>query len=222
MPLYELISEEASIAFVGSFNPAIFHPEWLARHNLIPQDDIKGAHVEIVHNDISKFSLEWLSADILRDKFLVRTNDPAKFSPLKDLMISVFGILDHTPIKHLGMNLVSKYKIEAEDNWHKVGDSLVPKNVWEKSLPKRVGLTSLQVMSPREDSLPGHLNVLIRSVRNDFFGVEFNINSHVDLKSHTDDNEEIIGVPSILGQYWDSSLSLARNIGGNTLKEILV
>ncbi len=88
MAAYKIVSKEASGVLVGSFNPAIFHPEWLVRHELVPADDIQGASVEIVHQDISKFSFEWLGVDVLRHKFIARTNDPSKFDPLRDLLIT--------------------------------------------------------------------------------------------------------------------------------------
>ena len=70
MEPYTLETQEASIVLVGSFNPAIFHPEWLLRHELIPEDDIKAAKVEIVHQNISKFSLSWFNIEILNNRFV--------------------------------------------------------------------------------------------------------------------------------------------------------
>lgn len=218
---YKIESEEASIAFVGSFNPAIFHPEWLLRHQLITEDDLKGADIEIVHQDISKFTLEWLGAEILRNKILIRTNDPSKFSPLKDLMISVFKILEHTPIKQLGMNLITTCEIDTEENWHKIGDNLAPKTIWEEFLPKRVGLSSLTVLSPRKDSLKGNMRVNIRSLKKDFFGVIINVNNHVELEDIQGEKEEIYDVPTVLAEHWDPGLVLARNICETLLKKAI-
>lgn len=221
MQEYDFESEEASIVLVGSFNPAIFHPEWLLRHQLITQDDLKGAKIEIVHNDLSKFSLEWLGVDVLRNKFTVRTNDPSQFSPMKDLMISVFGILEHVPIAQLGMNSRRTYKIGKEEHWHKVGDVLAPKMIWEESLPKRVGLTSLTVQSPRPDSLKGSVNVSISPSRTNSFGVNFDVNNHVELEANQEDGERKYDVSMILAAHWDSSLALARKISETTLLKVL-
>ena len=181
---FEINTQEASIVFIGSFNPAIFHPEWLVRNGLIPADDLAGAKVEVVHNDISKFTLEWLGVDVLSNKFIARTNDPSKFSPLKDLMISVFNVLEHTPIVQIGLNLITDYKINSEENWHKIGDTLAPKTIWEQCLPKRVGLKSLKLVSPRPDELKGIMNVSIDSYGNEQipYGVRFNINNHIEIE----------------------------------------
>ena len=216
MKLYESNTVEANIVFNGSFNPAIFHPEWLLRNELISIDDMKGRKVEVVHNDISKFSLEWLGIDVLSNKFISRTNDPSKFSPLRDLMVSVFKILEHTPITQIGMNLIADFKINSEENWHKIGDNLAPKDLWEKSLPKRVGLKSIKLSSPRPEGLNGTVNVGVDSFSNEPipYGVRFNINNHVEI-------DEANNVPSILADQWDQSLALAFKICDVTLSEAL-
>gem|GEM_PF-557094 len=220
MEYFSRESEEASIVLVGSFNPAIFHPEWFVSHELIPQDDIKDANVEIVHQDLSKFSLQWLGIDVLRNKFIARTHDPSNFSALKDLMFSVFKILYHTPISQLGMNLITIYRIDTEEIWHKIGDTLVPKNIWEESLPKRIGMTSVAVQSPRQDSLDGFIRVIVSSVRSEFYGVSFNINSHVELnaKQHKETKYELT---EIIAQYWEPALRVAREISERILRKAI-
>lgn len=126
MEKYSLDSKSASIVLVGSFNPAIFHPEWLLRHELISEDDWKGKKedIEIIHPEIAKFALEWLYFDVVRNKLIVRTNDSSKYLALRDLMVSVLKILEHTPIDFLGMNFDLRFKIDEEKFWHRIGDNL--------------------------------------------------------------------------------------------------
>ena len=153
---------------MGSFNPAIFHPEWLSKYELISDDDLKAADIEIVHRDLTQFSLSWLRVNAWRNKFVARTNDPSQYAPLKDLMISIFKILEHTPANQMGMNIELIYKIDTEESWHKIGNNLVPKKYWEGPLPKGVGLTSLTVSSPRPDDLKGLIKVSIGPSKTDF------------------------------------------------------
>ena len=209
MKPFTLDAEEASIVFVGSLNPAIFHPEWLRRHELITQDDLEGADIEIVHRDLSKFSLKWLKMDVTRDKITVRSNDPAQYGPLKDLMISVFGILEHTPINMIGMNLKLSYKIDSEEIWHKIGDNLAPKPYW-KDLPQRVGLISMTIQCPRPDDQKGNIRINVGSVKSDYVGVDFNINNHVELRYLEGEKKIIQNATSILSDNWDNSLEFAR------------
>ena len=220
MQPFSLENEEASIVIVGSLNPAIFHPEWLLRHDLITKDDIEGAKVEIVHRDLSKFSLDWLKFDVMRDKLIARTNDPSKYAPLNDLMISVLKILEHIPITQMGMNLKLKYKIKNEELWHMVGDNLAPKDYWD-ILPQRVGLKSMNVESPRRDGLKGKINIGVGSVSTDFFGVFFDVNSHVELRFLDGEKEIVEDATTILSDHWENSLTFAKNTCNNILSKAL-
>ncbi|WP_435547633.1 hypothetical protein [Desulfobacterium sp. N47] len=213
-------NEEASVVLVGSLNPAIFHPEWLLRHGLISKDDLDGAKVDIVHNDITKFSLEWLKFDVTRNKIYARTNDPSKYTPLKDLMISILKILEHIPIIQMGMNRTFLYKIDTEELWHKIGDNLAPKKYWD-FLPHRVGLLSINVGCPRPDTLKGGINIGIKSTKSDFCGVHFNVNSHVETQYLDGEKEIIKDTASILFEHWDVSLTFAQQSCENVLKKAL-
>jgi hypothetical protein len=205
---------------VGSLNPAIFHPEWLFRHNLITDDEHQAADVQLVHPDLSKFSLDWLEIDVTRDKLIARTNDPSKYSPLNDLMISTLKILEHIPIIHMGMNLKLDYKIENEESWHKIGDNLAPKEYWQ-TLPGRVGLNSINIECPRPDGLKGIVHISAASIRKDFFGVNFRVNSHTDIKYKDGDDEIVEDASVILADHWDKSLDFARKSCEDVLMKAL-
>jgi len=217
---FSLESEEASIVLVGSLNPAIFHPEWLLRHDLITKDDLKGAKVELVHRDLSKFNLDWLNFEVMRDRLIARTNDPSKYAPLNDLMISVLKILEHIPISKMGMNLKLQYKIDDEELWHKIGDNLAPKKYWD-TLPYRVGLKSMNVESPRPDDLEGKINIGMGSIHTDFFGVYFDVNSHVELRSTDDEKRINKNADKILFDHWEDSLGFAKSSCKNILLKAL-
>ena len=216
MAAYKIVTKEAIGVLVGSFNPAIFHPEWLVRHELVPADDIQGASVEIVHQDISKFSFDWLGVDVLRHKFSARTNDPSKFDPLRDLLISIFKILDHTPLKQLGMNLVIDYEFENEETWHKFGDVLAPKTIWQKSLPDRIGLTNLTIQSPRNDKFEGYLQVSIGPIEPKY-QARININNHIELQNQGN----LLSVPEIIAANWDDAIASAEQVAERTIKEAI-
>lgn len=205
---YSLESEGASIVLVGSFNPAIFHPEWLLRYKLISKDDHKGAKVEIVHNELSKFSLEWLSIDVLHEKFVARTDDSSYFDAIRDLMCSILKILEHMPINQMGMNIDLSYKINDEALWHKIGDNLVPKGYWE-ALPERVGMKDVHVESPRPDDLKGFIRVKVTPIRGEYNGVHFGVNNHIELKGYNAYN--------VLSDNWERVINFSKDACEKTL-----
>lgn len=208
MQPFKLDNEEASIVLVGSLNPAIFHPEWLLRHGLIAKDDLDGADVDIVHRDLAKFSLDWLKIDVTRDKLIARTNDPSKYEPLGDLMISVLKILEHMPILQMGMNRKLRYIIEKEELWHKIGDNLAPKKYWD-ILPERAGLKQMHIEYQRIDDLEGKLNFVVRPVLSEDCTVFFDVNSHIELQIKKDDKETNIDAEPIINDQWEKSLEFA-------------
>ncbi|MDA3788837.1 MAG: hypothetical protein PF503_10140 [Desulfobacula sp.] len=213
----KLASEEASIVLVGSFNPAIFHPEWLLRNGLISEDDMEKQEVEIVHKDLTRFSLAWLAIQIQHDKFVARTNDPSQFIPLKDLMASIFDILEHTPINKVGMNYSANYDLSNEDDWHKVGHTLAPKDIWNETLNDPVGMTSLSVQCPRNDDYCGEINVTIGPLKSKGFGINIDVNNHIDASGEN----EFLNPSDILMKHWDDAISHAKKIGETTIKKAI-
>ena len=43
----KIAQDEAAIVLVGAFNPAIFHPAWLAHHGLIPEHEAEAASAKM-------------------------------------------------------------------------------------------------------------------------------------------------------------------------------
>jgi len=214
---FKLTVQETSIVLVGSFNPAIFHPEWLLRNKLISEDDIKDQEVEIVHNDISRFSLAWIAIQVERDRFVGRTNDPSQIIPLKDLVVSIFKILEHTPITKMGMNYMVSYKMANEGDWHKVGHILAPKSIWEETLNKPVGMKSLSVECPRDDDFKGYINVSISPGGLEKLTVNITVNNHIEIS----EEGESLSPTKILMNYWDNAIKYAKTVAETTIKKAL-
>lgn len=211
------IFQEVSTVLIGSFNPAIFHPEWLFRNELISKDDLEEQDVEIIHKDITKFSLSWLSIQVQHDKFMARTNDPSQFLPFKDLIVSILTVLEHIPIEKMGINYSVTYDMGNEKDWNYVGDSLVPKSIWEETLPKPVGMSSLAVESQREDTFKGYIHVTIGPVKAKGYGINFSVNNHIE--KH--ENQESLDSTNILMENWEKAIKYAKKITETTIKKAL-
>lgn len=212
----DIKKQEASIVIIGSFNPTIFNPDWLLRHELISHIEMDDVDVEIIHRDVAKFSLSWLSIEVVHNRFTARTNDESYFLPLKDLVISIFSILNQTPIVQMGMNRGFDFSLQDENSWHKLGDTLAPKEIWNKLLPKRVGLFSLKVKSPRADELNGNINVSVEpsKLQDIQFGVHFGFNSHVEIS-------DSVTVEDVLTKNWEDVLQQAKKISEALIEEAI-
>ncbi len=115
MVWYQKTKEEASIVLVGSFNPAIFHPEWIIRHGLMSEREYDVDKI-MVSREITRFKLDWVAIDVFINKFIARTNEPSQYIQLRDLATGIFNILSHTPIDKLGMNYNIHNRSEVQDS----------------------------------------------------------------------------------------------------------
>jgi hypothetical protein len=136
------------VVAVGSFNPAIFHPQWFVRHGLIREQEGADAKLHVTHNEAAIFSTSWFLLQSTKDQFVLASEDPTKTLPLRDLAMSTFALLEHTPIRAYGFNRYAHFKMESEAAWHELGHFLAPKLAWEGVLEKP-GLRSLVIQGTR-------------------------------------------------------------------------
>jgi len=100
----QLVLEALGIVHRGNFNPAIFQPSWFAAQNLIRPQEAEAAEIEIIHPKVAAFTAGWLRLHVVEDRFHASTTQVAYFETLRDLVLGVFGILSHIPLKALGIN----------------------------------------------------------------------------------------------------------------------
>lgn len=209
--------EEISLVLVGDFNPRIFHPVWFAHHGLLRESEAEEAQTEIVHQDVSAFAVEWLTVQVLRDRFTARIKaDP--FKPhLNDLVQGVFQLLAHTPVRQLGINVVYRLRFKSEQDCHGFGHFITPKSPWKGVLSKP-GLRGVHVQSVREMNSPGFL---VASIEPDLVPGKqsdalMRINDHYELpKILRDEREESAGASwavELLRENFDVSIGFSQEI----------
>jgi len=207
-----------NIVLVGDLNPKIFQPSWFASHGLLRKTEAEEAEVDVIHSDITIFKLDWLAVKVTRERFDAGTAQEPFFEPLRDLIIGTFSLLEHTPIRMLGINYDAHYVIKDEEEWHRIGHALVPKEVWTNVIEKP-GMRKLQVIGPRSDDSKGGLNITVEpsvKVRN---GIYFSINDHYVVE----DENATIGCSEILEIFktsWDESTRRSQTIPAEVLNKI--
>lgn len=156
----EVNQEDISIVLVGDFNPVIFHPTWLAQSALIRSNEANDATVDVIAQDISSFRLEWISFQILRNKFTATIKADAYKDHLGDVVQGLFNILSHTPVRQMGINVTFKCQFRSTRDWHNFGHFLTPKSPWEDVLIEP-GMRGVQIQGVREDDRPGFVVALV-------------------------------------------------------------
>jgi len=177
MPNFELEIEGTSVVAIGGFNPAIFHPSWFAANNLIRQEEADEAKVEHVTPAISTFEIGLFRVQVIPERLSFETEDPSGVSPLKDLCVATFSILEHTPIRAFGLNSNRHFKMESVDDWHKIGHYFTPKTTWEKLLDKP-GMERITIQGQKSDCTAQKVSIRVEPSSRCENGVFVNVNQH--------------------------------------------
>jgi hypothetical protein len=221
---YTLISQEINIVALGSFTPAIFQPEWLVKHELIAPNDIVPENLElkVIHNDLTQFSTPWFTIEVTNKRLMLKTLDPSRSEGIRDLIVSIFGILSETPIASIGLNLVNRYRCNTEQSWHKAGYSVVPKRFWDNALGNQthVGLINVEVKAERNDEIDGYYRYYVgpsNAPPNPEF--EIKINDHIDITS-TLKRKENVSLSEFILNYWETSYINSERVIKGMIKEM--
>ena len=188
---------------IGSFNPKIFQPYWFSAHELIPESEAEAADVEIVHPEVVSFSTDWLQLQVTTDRFMALTlQEP--YAGMRDLVLSTFELLSHTPVQLMGLNRDVHYEMSSEEEWHSLGYRLVPRDNWENLLPRHVGMRSLTVEGVRPDNYLGYIRVKVEPSVKTQPGVYIQVNDHFQARDWKE-SEGCDQVMAILRETWEAS-----------------
>jgi hypothetical protein len=156
-------NEEISLVLVGSLNPAIFHPEWFVRQGLVSSGEAEKAETAIISPQVANVRFLDFGLQVLANRLSVQTTDVSKAPRIHDLVIGILTKLPHTPISAGGINQFLHLPTGGEENWHKVGDHLAPKElVWRNLYEQRPGLTNISIQFPSATRFPGFVNISIQ------------------------------------------------------------
>src|SRR5438552_13627864 len=172
--------DACSTVFLGNFNPSIFQPAWLARHTLVGEEEAEKAEIEIIRPEISSFKVGLLGIAVSNERFQAETSSPEAAGPLRDLVLGIFRILEHTPTSKFGINRHMHFRMPSEEAWHRVGHQLVPKEAWEGLLDKP-GTRSLVVEGKRRESSARYLRITLEPSLQIQPGVYIGTNEHFEI-----------------------------------------
>jgi len=208
-----------SIVFIGDFNPVIIQPFWLAGKKLIKEQEAQDTTVELIHNELVKYDLGWVSVEITKKRFELRTSKEPYFEPLRDLMLSVFFILSETPIEAMGINHIMHFSLPDEEKLYEFGNKLAPLNIWEGFINNPRVLSFEMYEKERKDKLPGFVRIKVQpsdqAIR---FGLQININDHYALS--TNENGRKGEMVKRLKENWNNSYKRADEIVDELWKKI--
>lgn len=149
-----------SVVVRGHFNAAIFSPLWLLQQELIGASDYSAAEIEVITSEFAVFKTGWLNCQVTPDSLQLNTTDLDEFERLRDVAVGIFNALPHTPVGALGINRQLHFAAKNIDQYHAIGDELVPKKFWESSIALPA-TRSLTVWGERPDKFGGRVQVQV-------------------------------------------------------------
>jgi hypothetical protein len=206
--------QSMSVVALGSFNPAIFHPEWFARNELIRENEAKTSEIKVISPEVTVLSTEWFTLQVTGERFSLESKDERKFLPLRDLVVSTFDLLEHTPIKAFGLNRSEHFKLESETAWHELGHHFAPKTSWENILD-HPGMSNLTMEGTRSNSTAERIQITIKPSTD--FGVVISINEHYQ-HSNDDESQTTVAFVSKVRDSWSEFTSFAKEAAKELLR----
>lgn len=211
-----------AIVLLGSFNPRIFQPFWLAKHGLISEEDAEAAEVAIIHPEVSAFSIEGLfSLQVDRARFAVERS-VAPLILICDMTVKLFSeILPHTPVEKMGINRLVHFNV-GEAERERIGELLAPREPWGEwgkkvssgEGAKHGGLMSLTLIQRNVTDRPSKSiqtrvepSVRIGGGRS---GIFVDVNEHFEIDPH--EKSSPLAMMKTLHEQWDASINNSESI----------
>lgn len=186
MTVVEPDSESFSIVVLGDFNPAILQPLWFSVNGLMPEEEARNADVDIIHKQFASFSIGGIRVQVDDSRLGVTAVESPQGPILRDLVLGTLAILEHTPLKAIGLNRDMVFVMKSDEAWHEVGNRLVPKSDWEQIL-KCPRMRQVVVEGQHSGCHADRLHVRVQPSAS--LGILIAVNQHYQLE--TDERVEV-------------------------------
>lgn len=211
--------QNASIIVLGSFNPAIFQPSWLQFHNVITDEVCEKTEIAILNSDITVLNLaDTFSLKATNERFSFETNDSSIFFTLRDTVVNIFSLLEHTPIKAFGFNHQQFWKSESVIDWKLMSNRLAIMETWKNSFEEPL-VRKITIEGKRKESSSNSGQITVEPVNDPdkkLVGVITNVNQHYDVPfSHDNETKEYFNSVEYLNEKltseWNDFLKYSDN-----------
>lgn len=138
---------------------------------------------------------------VTRQKFILKTKMEAYYEPLRDLAVSTFTSLSHTPIRALGVNFEIHRKVK---DLRGLVSKFAPGDFWEdKELNPQFETLSIRLDKKELPNDERYLKITLEPSALIKDGVFINFNHHIGVAhdaSHSDNPGHLLA--NIIGENW--------------------
>lgn len=129
---YKLKKQMVNVVWVSPIiTPLMFSPEWFRRYELLREEDIDKASVNVSADRITT-DYGWIEITCTTTRVIFQLTRTGLESSLADLTSSILSMFSHAETSALGVNTLYIYDFLERDVWNSVGNALVPKLLWEE------------------------------------------------------------------------------------------
>lgn len=216
---------ESSIVLVGVFDPLVMTPHWFVKQGMIPQEDInESLAIELVYKELTKFSLANVYVEVQPTTLVLRSTLASFDYKIQDIAVGVLTALKSAGVTALGLNLYTDIYFDDLEAWHKFGDLVTPKQIWQQAMPESeaVGMANIQMQINKPKGENGVYNFTIGWL-DQVKLTRFSLNNHFDSKRY----ESVRKAPvpkaksqqahafdpiAIITAYWQQSLDFQEHL----------
>ena len=136
-------------------------------------------------------------------------------------------MVPHTPVTALGLNFTSHFRFTNEAEFHRIGDALAPKKIWnELYQDESAGLADLTIRFHRgtrekPSETKDEKRISIQPSPKIRFGIFMSYNDHHDVSKDMDNKRPAEQVATIIDNQWQSSWEDAKRLFDFVLSESL-
>jgi len=153
--------EGVAVVLVGNFNPAIFQPMWLAKNQLVREEEAQAATIQLIRPELSSFVIGAINVVVVTNQFQAETAALDKGEVLKDLVVGCFRLLEHTPISSLVISRHMHFRMPSTEAWNRVGHMIVPKSPLWDGILENPGTRVAEIEGTRPTAPSGKLHFRI-------------------------------------------------------------
>lgn len=210
MAAAQQVQQEIALVVLGAFNPSIFQPSWFAQEGLIGQEEAEAAKLEIIHQEVAVFELEWLRLQVTRDRLAVHSNRESHYEATRDMLIGTLDLLRHMPTRVLGVNHDLVLEYQTREHFNQLGWTLVPEDKWTPVL-ERPGMVRVEEQGMRTDDYDGYIRVKIEPILDGGTKVLYEVNDHFSF-SQENSPSSTVAMGRLLDHEWKNISTRAAHI----------
>ncbi len=124
------------ITIWGKWNPAIFQPYWMVRHNLVGETEVDDDANIIVHNSVTSLRLNYCKFKANPQQITLETDQLAYFNQTSDLLNGIIVVLKSIPVSAMEFSVYTHFELESRNEVDAFFRKIAPNDFWINTIDR--------------------------------------------------------------------------------------